>query len=89
MADLEDINVALPTEMVSVMEAAVRSGEYTTTGDVVRDALRDWKLKRRPGDVGELRRLVEQGVASGASVEAEPASTRLRQKYEARVPKPE
>ena len=89
MANLEDISVALPAEIVSVMEAAVQSGEYATTGDVVREALRDWKLKRRPGEAAELRRLVEEGVASGASVEAEPVFTRLLQKYEARLPKPE
>ena len=89
MANLEEVSVALPAEIVSLMEAAVRSGEYSTTGDVVREALRDWKLRRRPGELGELRRLVEEGVASGASVEAEPVFTRLRQKYDALVPKPE
>ena len=46
MADIERITVTLPAEMAAVVKSAVESGDYASTSEVVRSALRDWKLKR-------------------------------------------
>ena len=48
-------------------EAAVEAGEYPTTGEIVREALRDWQFKQelRRKDVERLRRLWDEGKASG------------------------
>jgi antitoxin ParD1/3/4 len=46
---------------------AVESGEYASSSEVVREALRDWKRRRARGmkEVEELRRLCAEGLASG------------------------
>ena len=67
MADIQKVSVALTAEQVAVLKAAVNAGEYATTGEIVREAIRDWQLKRelRQEEVARLRRLWDQGKASG------------------------
>ncbi len=43
---VEKISVALPSEMVSILLSAVATGEYASSSEVIRDALRDWTYKR-------------------------------------------
>ena len=42
MSKLERITVTMPAEMAARLRAAVERGEYATTSEVVREALRDW-----------------------------------------------
>lgn len=42
MGKLERITVTMPEEMVARLRAAVERGEYATTSEVVREALRGW-----------------------------------------------
>ena len=83
MSNVEKISIALPEEMVALVKAAVNSGEYATTSEVVRDALRGWRLKRRRDEleIEELRRLVKEGMGSGPSVDSATVLGRLRRKY--------
>ena len=85
MATVEKISVALPPEMLAVVRAVVESGEYSSASEVIREALRDWKLKRKVEalELDELRRLVQEGISSGPSVDAELVFSRLRAKYAA------
>lgn len=85
MPNVEKISVALPSEMVTVLRAAVESGEYASASEVVREALRGWKLKRKVEEmeVEELRALWKEGVDSGPSVDAETVFARLKAKYAA------
>ena len=46
MRTAEKISIALPSEMVAVVRGAVATGEYASSSEVVRDALRDWTHKR-------------------------------------------
>lgn len=46
MADLEKLNVSLTADLVAAMQEAVASGEYASTGEVIRDALREWQERR-------------------------------------------
>ena len=46
MAELERLTITLPAEMAAVVKSAVESGDYASTSEVVRAALRDWKTKR-------------------------------------------
>jgi antitoxin ParD1/3/4 len=48
---------------------AVAAGEYASTSEVIRDALRTWKQTRRDRAVavGELRRLWREGADGGNS----------------------
>jgi antitoxin ParD1/3/4 len=46
MAGIERLTITLPTEMAAVVKGAVEGGDYASSSEVVREALRDWKLKR-------------------------------------------
>jgi antitoxin ParD1/3/4 len=69
MAGIEKISVALTAEQVAALRAAVDAGEYATTSEIVREAVRDWQLKRvfRKEDINRLRELWDQGLASGSA----------------------
>ena len=55
----EKTSIALPTEMVEIVRGAVATGEYASSSEVIRDALRDWKSKRnlRQKGIVELRQI--------------------------------
>lgn len=67
MPDIQKVSVALTAEQVSALKAAVDAGEYATTSEIVREAIRDWQLKRelRQEDIERLRQLWDEGIASG------------------------
>jgi antitoxin ParD1/3/4 len=69
MAGIEKISVALTAEQVAALRAAVDAGEYATTSEIVREAVRDWQLKRvfRKEDINRLRELWDQGLAGGSA----------------------
>ena len=71
MANIEKVSVALTGEQISVLKAAVEAGEYATTSEIVREAIRDWQLKRelRQEDIKRLRQLWDKGLASGSAGE--------------------
>ena len=64
MSKLERITVTMPEEMAAKLRAAVDSGEYATTSEVVREALRLMRQRdaRPEQQTVELRRAVEAGV---------------------------
>jgi antitoxin ParD1/3/4 len=69
MLDIQKISIALTEEQVTTLKAAVETGEYATTSEIVREALRDWQFKRevRGEDLRRLRELWSQGKGSGAT----------------------
>ena len=85
MSTIERITISLPAEMVAEIKAAVAAGEFTTTSEAVRDALRRWHRARTVIALGdeELRRLVADGRDSGEPVDGEAALRHLRAKYAA------
>ena len=91
MSNVEKISVALTPEFIELLKEAVESGEYTSTSEVVRDALRDWKLRRTAlaADTDELRALWLEGIASGpgrfSSIDQIKKEARRREKKAARV----
>jgi antitoxin ParD1/3/4 len=67
MPDVHKLSIALTGDQVAALKAAVESGEYATTSEIVREAIRDWQYKReyRQEDIKRLRRLWDDGKASG------------------------
>jgi antitoxin ParD1/3/4 len=67
MADIMKISAAVTGEQVGALKAAVKAGEYATTSEIVREALRDWQLKYelRREEIKRLRQLWNDGEASG------------------------
>lgn len=83
MANVEKLSVALTPDMVAEVRAAVEGGDYGSVSEVVRDALRDWRLRRRIEtlETEELRRLVQDGIESGPGVDAAEVFARLRVRF--------
>jgi antitoxin ParD1/3/4 len=83
MSSVQKLSVALTPENIAMLKDAVESGEYTSTSEVVRDALRLWKTRRAAleRDVEDLRRLWLEGLASGPATDGETVFKRLRDKY--------
>ncbi|MGI4748231.1 MAG: ribbon-helix-helix domain-containing protein [Janthinobacterium lividum] len=46
MAEIERLTITLPAEMAALVRGAVDEGNYASSSEVIRDALRDWKTKR-------------------------------------------
>ena len=46
MPAIERMTVTLPADMAAVVKNAVEEGDYASSSEVVREALRDWKTKR-------------------------------------------
>lgn len=67
MSNVEKISVALTSQQVALLREAVDAGEYATTSEIVREAVRGWQEKRelRRSDVSRLRELWNEGKASG------------------------
>jgi len=72
MPDVQKLSIALTAEQISSLKAAVETGEYATTSEIVREAIRDWQFKRelRQEDLRRLRQLWDQGKASGPAAPA-------------------
>ncbi|EGF90878.1 hypothetical UPF0156 family protein [Asticcacaulis biprosthecium C19] len=64
---VEKISIALTQDMAAMVREAVDSGEFASSSEVVRDALRDWKSKRTERELrlAELRQMIADGHASG------------------------
>ncbi len=67
MPNVEKVSIALTAEMAAAVREAVKSGEYASSSEVVREALREWKLKRslHQQEIEELRRLWNEGLNIG------------------------
>lgn len=67
MSSVQKVSIALTPEFLALLQEAVDTGEYTSASEVVRDALRHWSERRALRDlsVDELRKLWQEGVASG------------------------
>ncbi|HME24899.1 MAG TPA: type II toxin-antitoxin system ParD family antitoxin [Acetobacteraceae bacterium] len=57
--------ITLPSDMAAVVRGAVAGGDYASTSEVVREALRDWKMKRalQLQELAALRSDIDKGLA--------------------------
>jgi antitoxin ParD1/3/4 len=66
MSNVQKVSIALTPEFMTLVKEAVDSGEYTSTSEVIRDALRHWKQRRAVQlSTDELREVWQEGIASG------------------------
>lgn len=65
MPTIERLTVTMPAEMAALVKAAVKDGDYASTSEVIREALRDWKVKRslKIGELEALRADIDKGMA--------------------------
>jgi antitoxin ParD1/3/4 len=69
MQNVEKLSIALTPELAAMVRQAVQTGEYASTSEVIREALRLWKAEQaaRAREAEELRRLWQEGVGSGSA----------------------
>jgi antitoxin ParD1/3/4 len=69
MSTIERMTITMPAEMAAVVKDAVEGGDYASTSEVVRDALRDWKAKRavKLHELEALKAEIDKGLADVAA----------------------
>jgi antitoxin ParD1/3/4 len=69
MSTIERITITLTAEMAQAVRGAVQAGEYASSSEIIREALRDWRHKRalQEQELGELRAQVQEGLADIAA----------------------
>lgn len=69
MSSIERLTVTMPAEMAAAVKSAVEGGDYATTSEVIREALRDWRTKRalQSQELAVLRSDIEKGLADVAA----------------------
>jgi antitoxin ParD1/3/4 len=70
-AKIEKISVAITAGQYAKIKAAVERGDYATTSEVIRTALREWELKEemRRLEGERVAKLWDDGLASGPARE--------------------
>jgi len=65
MAAVERLTITLPAEMAGMVKGVVDEGGYASTSEVIREALRDWKMMRelRVRRFAELKAEIDRGMA--------------------------
>jgi antitoxin ParD1/3/4 len=83
MAHVEKLSVALTQDMASEVREAVANGDYGSVSEVIRDALRAWRLRRKIEtlETDEMRRLVTEGIESGPGLDADAVFATLRARF--------
>ncbi len=69
MSEIERLTITMPPELAAVVKQAVETGDYASTSEVVRAALRDWKLKRtlQLEELAALKAEIDKGLADVAA----------------------
>lgn len=80
MSTIERMTITVPSEMAATLRQSVDGGEYASTSEVVREALREWMRRRDTDrrDLDTLREAIRMGDESGSSVPAETVFAELR-----------
>ena len=63
-SNIERLTITLTSEMAHDVKGAVNSGEYASSSEIIREALRDWRHKRmvQKRQIDELRTDVQAGI---------------------------
>ena len=68
MAEIERMTITLPSDMAAIVKGAVEGGDYASSSEVIREALRDWKMKRalQLKELTSLKADIERGLTDVA-----------------------
>jgi antitoxin ParD1/3/4 len=90
MNTMERITITITPEMAQALRGAVEAGEYVSSSEIIREALRDWRHKRalQAQELADLRAKIEEGLADiDAGRVRDFDAERIIRKGEARLPK--
>ena len=71
MTKIDKISISLTREQHDRIKAAIKRGDYASTSEVIRTALREWELKEemRRLEGERIAKLWDEGIASGPARE--------------------
>lgn len=71
---IERLTITMPADMVALIKDAVAGGDYASTSEVVREALREWKAKRavQLQEFVKLKADIDKGLADLAAGQTSP-----------------
>ncbi|UOA16607.1 type II toxin-antitoxin system ParD family antitoxin [Sulfitobacter dubius] len=83
MPSAERMTITMPSDMAEALRQTVAGGEYASTSEVVREALRDWTRSRNAElrDLETLRDAIKAGLDSGPGSSADQVFAELRARY--------
>jgi len=63
---IERMTITMPADMAAVIKDAVAGGDYASTSEVVREAMREWKAKRalQMQEFASLKADIDKGLAA-------------------------
>ena len=69
MSEIERLTITLPAQMATDLKKVVAAGEYASTSEIVREALRDWKTKHaiHIQELEALKADIDNGLADVAA----------------------
>ncbi len=87
MPAVERMTITMPTELAETLRQTVAGGEYASTSEVVREALREWTRRRdaERQDLEALRAAIRAGLGSGPGLPADQVFAELRARYAAKA----
>lgn len=87
MGKIEKVSVALSSELLGIAKEAVASGAYASTSEVIREALREWNLRKplREAEIERLKKAWQEGLESGEPqpFDSEDTKRRAHERFEA------
>ena len=65
---MERITITLTTEIAALVRGAVETGDYASSSEIIREALRDWRQKRLASehDTAQMRAFIAVGAEDQA-----------------------
>jgi antitoxin ParD1/3/4 len=68
MAGIERLTVTLPVDMAALVKGAVEQGDYASSSEVIREALREWRMRRelQLHKLAALKAEIDRGLADVA-----------------------
>ena len=69
MSAIERMTITIPAEMAAEVKSAVEGGEYASSSEVIREALRDWRMRRmvQLQEITALKADIDKGLADIAA----------------------
>lgn len=73
MSNVEKMSIALTPAMAANIKEVVQSGEFASTSEVIRSALREWQESRaqKAAIIEKIGALWDEGINSGMSIDSQ------------------
>ena len=83
MSAVERMTITMPAELAETLRQTVAGGEYASTSEVVREAVREWARNRdaERRELDMLRSAIKAGLDSAPGIPADQVFAELRARY--------